>query len=310
MADGTVLDRTENLAPDVAADAVYVIKNYAGVAVDRYFFNAVLLGQLGFSPGGRISASTGPFTSGSVTGSTTIYYVPYDHDSVPIYDPVSGHWLILPFVSASLSIPSSTNQVYDVFGYNNGGTLALEAVAWASDTARATSLASQDGLRLKSGDLSRIALGSFRTTEVSGQTEDSVSRRLVSNMYNRREKSFYFADSTQHVYGTSAWRAWNDNTTIGQTRADFVNAIEQVIDMKIRGYSISGAAGSHASNGVLLNGTNSANAIVRHPYNQYRMSETDLQIFADLGYNYIQATQYGSSSSTFYSTLFTGALLT
>jgi hypothetical protein len=75
-------------------------------------------------------------------------------------------------VSASLSgLTPNTN--YDVLGYNNSGTLALDLVAWTNGTTRATALARQDGVLVKSGATTRRYLGTLRTTGTTGQTEFS-----------------------------------------------------------------------------------------------------------------------------------------
>jgi hypothetical protein len=39
------------------------------------------------APGGRLTLTSGtPVTTNDVTGATTIYYVPHNHDQVPLYD--------------------------------------------------------------------------------------------------------------------------------------------------------------------------------------------------------------------------------
>jgi hypothetical protein len=65
------------------------------------------------------------------------------------------------------------------------GTLTLEALAWASATARATALARQDGVWTKSGDPTRRYVGTISTTATAGQCEDSLVKRFVWNAQHR-----------------------------------------------------------------------------------------------------------------------------
>ena len=100
-----------------------------------------------------------------------------------------------------------------MFVYDNVGTLALERVEWTDDTTRATALTAQDGRYVKSGDATRLYLGTFRTTGTTGQTEDSKTKRYVWNYYNRVIKRLYLKYVANHDYNTATWRAFNNNAS-------------------------------------------------------------------------------------------------
>jgi hypothetical protein len=101
-----------------------------------------------------------------------------------------------------------------VFVYANAGTPTLEATAWTNDTTRATALVAQNGVLVKSGATTRRYIGSFRTTTVSGQTEDSYAKRLVWNYYHRVPRGLRVFDATDSwTYTTAAWRQANGSTT-------------------------------------------------------------------------------------------------
>jgi hypothetical protein len=84
---------------------------------------------------GRLTLTAGtPITVADVTAAATIYFTPYKGNRVSLYDGVSA-WSTLAFVETSLVLGTLVNaQAYDVFGYNNSGTLALEVAEWANAT--------------------------------------------------------------------------------------------------------------------------------------------------------------------------------
>lgn len=62
--------------------------------------------------------------------------------------------------------------------------VSREHAAWTDDTTRATAVTLQDGRYCKSGDKTRLLLGTFSTTSAT-TTEDSDRNRHLSNVYNR-----------------------------------------------------------------------------------------------------------------------------
>ncbi len=161
---------------------------------------------------GRLTLTTGvPVTTSDVTAATTVYFTPYNGNVIVLYD--GAAWNRLTFTERSIAVPSTTNTVYDVFAYDNAGTVTLETTAWTNDTTRATALVLQDGVLVRSGAVTRRYLGSFRTTGTSGQTEDSIARRLVWNYYNRHRRSLRRLETTvSWTYTTSTIRQANGST--------------------------------------------------------------------------------------------------
>ena len=166
---------------------------------------------------GRISVTSGTAIPDSdVTAATSIYFVPYQGNRCLVYDG-TANWVLRTFTELSLSLGSDAiNSNYDVFVYDNAGTLALERLAWTNDTARATALALQDGIYVKSGQITRRYLGTYRTTGVLGQTEDSLTRRFVWNNHHRVRRPVRRLETTDTwTYTTATWRVVN-NTTANQ----------------------------------------------------------------------------------------------
>ncbi len=172
---------------------------------------------------GRLTLTTAvPVTTADVTAATTLYWAPYAGSQVALYD--GAAWAMYTFTEKSIAVPATTSQMYDVFVYNNAGTLTLELTAWANDTTRATALTKQDGVLVKTGATTRRYLGSFRTTGVSGQTEDSVLKRHVWNYYNRVPRSLLRREST------SSW-AYN-SATIRQANNSASNQVDVVVGVE------------------------------------------------------------------------------
>lgn len=171
----------------------------------------------------RLSLTAGtPLTTADVTAATTVYASPMGGGQCFFLDVTGNAWTPLTVSETAVTVPASTNTNYDLFCRNNAGTMACDTTAWASDTARAGALVSQNGVLVKSlGDVARRYIGTFRTTGVSGQTEDSQTKRYVWSYYRRYPRPLMRADSTASwVYGTA---------TIRQVRATATNQVEIVI---------------------------------------------------------------------------------
>ena len=175
---------------------------------------------------GRLTlTSNTPVLTASTTGATTLYYTPYTGNQISIWD--GSKWFLRTFTQLSLSLsglPANTN--YDVFIYDNAGTLTLEAVAWsnsgAGTSARASAISFLNGVYVKTSD-SRKYLGSFRTTATIGETcfqygavGANPARFFVFNEYNRVKRNATANVYTgTHSYTTSTWRQRLDSPDYG-----------------------------------------------------------------------------------------------
>lgn len=150
----------------------------------------------GFADDFRLSLSTGTcVTTADVTAATTIFLTPCNGNRLTLFDS-SSRAAIYTTAEISIAVPATTSQMYDVWAFANSGTPALELLAWTNDTTRATALARVNGRWTKSGDPTRLYVGSVRTTTVSGQTEDSNAKRYVWNYYNRVRRAMRVKEST------------------------------------------------------------------------------------------------------------------
>ena len=165
--------------------------------------------------GGRLTVSSGtPVTTSDNTGAGTLYWCPFNGDVLTLLDS-NANKIHRQFAQTSFTVPSTTNTLYDVFAYDNAGTLALENLAWTSSgagtSARASAITFQKGMYVKSSDVTRRLLGTFMTGGTSGQTIDSLQHRLVSNLINPVPMALTVANFTTHTYGTATFRAWNND---------------------------------------------------------------------------------------------------
>lgn len=169
----------------------------------------------------RLTLTTGvPVTTADVLAATVLFSAPYKGNRITLFDSL-GSASVFTSAQFSIAVPATTNTVYDVFCFNSANVPTLELLAWTNDTTRATAIVNTTtGVYTKSGDLTRRYLGSFRTTGVSGQTEDSALKRYVWNYYNRIDRPLFRVESTA---------TWNYTTaTVRQANGATANQVEVV----------------------------------------------------------------------------------
>lgn len=251
---------------------------------------------------GRLTTSSGnPVTKTDQTSIGTVYWTPFKGNQISLY--VSSVWTTRTFTQITISVPATTNTIYDVFLYDSGGTVTSELVAWSSDTARATALAYQDGVLVKSGDATRRWVASFRTTSVSGNTEDSKTKRLVYNYYNRVQKPLNVNDSTSSWnYSTSTWRYANNSSS---NRVEVLQGVveDQVIVNGTVIWSEGGATLRTGVPGIGINVSNANSAIICSTRSGSNGTDACTCSFGWTGYlaegfNYIAWLEYGAGAGT------------
>jgi hypothetical protein len=161
---------------------------------------------------GRLTLTSGTaVTTADVTGAASVFFTPYKGNRIALYDGTA--WAIRVFSEVTLALGTLTNDLpYDVFIYDNAGTITLESLAWSSKTARATALTTQDGVLVKTGATTRRYLGTFHTTATT-TTEDSFAKRLLWNYYNRVKRPMLVNEATDTwTYSTATYRQANGST--------------------------------------------------------------------------------------------------
>lgn len=193
----------------------------------------------GLTPGGRLTLESGvPVSTSDQTAKTTVYYTPYVHNVINLWD--GADWVPTTFSETSLALGTLTSgQCYDVFAYLSSGALALELLAWTSATARATAVTLQDGRYCKSGAKDRLLLGTLYTASTT-TTEDSLAKRYLCNVYNRVPRRLFKTESTD---------TWTySSNTVRQANASSSNQVEVVASLSDHAMSIEMLCCAYSSN--------------------------------------------------------------
>ena len=255
-----------------------------------------------FAPQGRLTLSSGvPVTTSDVTAATTLYYTPYYGRTAWLK--IGSTWVQHDVPEISLVSPTLTiNLPYDIFLYSNSGTPTLEALAWTNTTTRATAIVydSTTGLAVKSGDATRLYVGTIYAT-AANQMEDSAARRMVFNMFNRVPRKLFARDTTDSwTYATGTWRGARANTTPGVGRTDFVigGVLADTIVEGSYATLIESAGTVVAYTGIALNSTTSPSVVA-----SANITTASLPLFVSqqfvpaLGYSFMQNLEKGHASA-------------
>jgi len=198
---------------------------------------------------------------------------------------------------------------YDVFGYLSGGVLATEILAWTSGTARATDVTLQDGRYCKSGDKTRLYLGSFYTTSTTttedsggGTTSQVGGKRFLWNMYNRVRRTCAVKDTTNEwVYTTN---------TIRQANAAAGNKVELLIGLPgdsveaalVGNVYLENSASAAAKVGVGVNSTTAFSGLVQAGFAKACTFDAPLSARHDyipaIGYSYLAWLESGAGGTS------------
>lgn len=197
---------------------------------------------------GRLTGTTAtPVTSSDVTNITTIYFTPYTGNLIGLFD--GTNWSTYVFSEISLALGTLTSGLpYDVFVYNNAGTLTLELTAWSNTTTRVTALVFQNGIYVKTGATTRRYLGTIYTTSTT-QTQDTATQRYVWNYYNRVRRPLLRQESTASwTYTTATWRQANGSAS-NQVEV-VIGAQEATLDLSVATAISNGTGGISGAIGV------------------------------------------------------------
>jgi hypothetical protein len=227
----------------------------------------------------RLTVETAvPVPTTDQTGKSTIYLTPYKGRFIALYS--GSEWEYLSSAEVSLALSGLTDaKNYDVFAYNNAGTLTLElSAAWASATSRTDALTTQDGVTVKSGATTRRWVGTIRTTSTT-TTEDSARRRFVYNAENQVRRANIVAYTTSHVYATNTTRQMNSDAN---NQIEYVMGAAQTAAVVVEG----SASGTIPVVSAGLDSTSTeAVRMVAVTGNIFEATVTNLQVLA-LGYHF------------------------
>jgi len=249
---------------------------------------------------GRLTLETGVAVSTTdQADKTTLYFTPYQGDRVSVYITGEG-WIVRKFSELSLAIGAFTaSKPYDIFLYDNSGTLTLEGLVWTNATTRATAIALQDGTYVKSGDLTRRYIGTIYM-DAASKTQDTVLRRFVWNYYNRLPRKLKVFETTDSwAYTTATWRSFNNSTA---NRVEVVTGVaENTVYIRARagGYNTTATVGREL--GIGLDVTNANSCVIKSTTSTLTLEIVYNEILS-VGYHFLQMTEFSEASgaSTWY----------
>jgi hypothetical protein len=253
----------------------------------------------------RLTLETGVAVSTTdQANKTTLYLTPYKGCQVAIYDGVSTWSVIELTADLSLDISGYTaSKPYDIWVYNNAGTLTLDSTVWTNTTTRATALALQNGVQVKTGATTRRYLGTIYM-DAASKCQDKSAERFVWNMYNRCPRSLSAKDPTNSwTYQTATFRAANNNTTDGVGRVAFILGLaEDVVEAKAIAIVQNSSAGVDFNAGIGLDSTTAQSGLaaqVRGAGAGYRVEL--ISFYTDvpaIGYHYLQQLEMSAATGT------------
>lgn len=257
-----------------------------------------------FNPGGRLTLTAGtPLPTADQIGQTTLYYSRYVSSIIPLYD--GTRWNLTRFDDLSYSVAATGTDIYDVFVYKmDNGQLTLELVAWThnSTSARATELATQNGIYVKSGSPSHLYLGTVYVV-VANQLSDTLDKRYIWNHYNRVLRAVRRTEITAAAswpYVTGSWRVANNS---GNNQVNLLSGIPTLIHMEVHGAAGGGTATKGI--GICTNGLGTSNdADVWSTNNQAGIAQlaASLDKVGVVGLNRFIWSEWGGASAVFYGT--------
>lgn len=189
--------------------------------------------------GGRLTlTSNTPVLASNATGQSTIYYTPYLHNAISIYN--GTIWQAFTFTQQSVTLDTTnvlSGKLYDLFMFSNSGTANLGyGPAWTNNTTRSAAITQTVGawtntssitLRQTSSTTFNISanqavyVGTFYAT-ANGQTGMALTGSAVGgasnvlglyNAYNRERVFAQNFDTTAgYGYTSATWRQIGGNT--------------------------------------------------------------------------------------------------
>jgi len=262
---------------------------------------------------GRLTTVSGtPILTSNQLAKTTLYYTPFVGNQIAVYN--GSTWVVLTFVETSLSLSGYTaSRNYDIWGYSNNGTFALESTIWTNDTARGTALTTQDGVQVKSGDATRRYLGTVRINSTGGQIDwqfgavaagCTEAKFTIWNESNQVFFSTFFGDSanTWTHSNDGAWAAQNGSTT---ARASFIVGRKTNVFEAETTNRPAPATSTSGSVAIGLDSTSSPASNQKIMYNATGTTQCFTSSkwagFVDPGYHYLQALDFSTGGiTTFY----------
>ena len=282
----------------------------------------------GIAPGRLSLTSAVAVQAADVVAGTTIYYVPYIHDQVPVLGLTLGTGVSLALAAGS----QLSGKLYDLFLANHSGTLVLgTGPAWSSTSARGSgagttqidqstvagvwtntvtmtltydatphTLSAAPGAAIYVGTMYASGNGQctcqFNPAAAAGGSNTIVG---IFNTYNRVLGGAFSADSTASwTYATNTWRAQNASNS---NRISYVDGLAVLCVMAgCNNLVLGNSAGGQI--GAVQNSTSAVPKSIGFGLSTGLVSLHPMGTYSPvLGLNYIQSVETAQANpNTFY----------
>ncbi len=270
----------------------------SSIRTEDYFPTKNMLSlEHGLPVEGRLTLESGvPVSTSDQSAKGTIFFTPYRGNRIALYSTGWG-WKIHTFTQRSLALAGiGAGVVFDIFIFDNAGTLTLQAVPWSNTTTRAIALVLQDGVLVRSGDLNKRYLGTAYCY-ASGTTSDTVLLRYLWNYYNRVQRPLLLqepANSWTIPFGS--FRYWFNTAA---NRFEFVVGVAEdpvMVDSML--LALAGASGSVA-NGFCLDNFNAFQGEIAssHTATTRQALPANYKAIPPIGYHYLALVEYAVTSN-------------
>jgi hypothetical protein len=282
-------------------------------------------------PGGRLTLTSGkPVMTLDVTGASSIYYVPYNGQQVPIYNSQTGVFGLVDMLGPGLTLPLNSSQqtqngLYDIFAETIGGSIELCAGPAWSGSSRAVGISQVSGIWVNSAEMTACYnatvardcpqfqctyLGTMFATS-NGQTSQQFGPNSVAygagnclclyNAYNQVEVTSQSLDSNAAYTYSGSWRATDPPSPPAPINSNRVSVVDGLGQMAISA-KLSDAltdTGQIPSIGINLNSTSATPGLIASSASTSQGTyETTLVHPPVQGHWYVQAMESTSGSGT------------
>lgn len=216
---------------------------------------------------GRLTGTSGTaVTTSDVSAATSVYFTPFTGNQVDLYD--GARWNRRSFTEITIALAGFTaSRPYDIFLYDNSGVVTAETLVWTSATSRATGLTTQNGRYVKSGDATRLYVGTIYINSSGGQTDDTALKRNIWNNYNRRPRPLLVTESTATWTYTTATMRQANGSTANQVEVT-VGLAEDLVDLTLLAHVRNSTAGVQVVSAIGYDSTSAKITGSLNPYSE------------------------------------------
>lgn len=258
----------------------------------------------------RLTPTSGePVPVSDAAAADTVYLTPFRSNLLALYDGL--RWVRYSTAELSYAVAGRTTDLpFDLFLYDNAGTLTFDPVDWTDGTNRATALARQDGVWCKSGALSRRYLGTIRPRSATSydvvRSATYNSRQAAVDLWNadNRVRTGILLDATgasNHNYTTATIRQYDASAN---AQIDVVAGLEEAY---FSGFALAMSSNTSANVGRQVGiGYDSTSAYDSEvlldyaylPANAYLWNSASIEKKVGIGRHYFAWLQYSVATGT------------